>query len=126
MRTPKDFFSPLALGAPQPLREIPFRPSRMIHFFDPSNEKMRSKIPAIAPTVDVLLGNLEDAVAVNNKAGGHCGPTDRDKLLKELSQNISIPIISAGGVTNKEDIDCLLYTSPSPRDATLSRMPSSA
>ena len=24
------------------------------------------------------------------------------------------------------DIDCLLYTSPSPRDATLSRMPSSA
>ena len=25
-----------------------------------------------------------------------------------------------------EDISCLLYTSPSPRDATLSRMPSSA
>ena len=25
-----------------------------------------------------------------------------------------------------EVIDCLLYTSPSPRDATLSRMPSSA
>ena len=25
-----------------------------------------------------------------------------------------------------EDEDCLLYTSPSPRDATLSRMPSSA
>ena len=25
-----------------------------------------------------------------------------------------------------EDIHCLLYTSPSPRDATLSRMPSSA
>ena len=25
-----------------------------------------------------------------------------------------------------EDIFCLLYTSPSPRDATLSRMPSSA
>ena len=30
--------------------------------------------------------------------------------------------------SNKEDLkeDCLLYTSPSPRDATLSRMPSSA
>ena len=26
----------------------------------------------------------------------------------------------------KEDYNCLLYTSPSPRDATLSRMPSSA
>ena len=27
---------------------------------------------------------------------------------------------------HKVDISCLLYTSPSPRDATLSRMPSSA
>ena len=27
---------------------------------------------------------------------------------------------------NEHSIDCLLYTSPSPRDATLSRMPSSA
>ena len=26
----------------------------------------------------------------------------------------------------EDDRDCLLYTSPSPRDATLSRMPSSA
>ena len=39
----------------------------MIHFFDPSNEKMRAKVPSIAPTVDVLLGNLEDAVAADNK-----------------------------------------------------------
>ena len=27
---------------------------------------------------------------------------------------------------NRQSYDCLLYTSPSPRDATLSRMPSSA
>ena len=31
-----------------------------------------------------------------------------------------------GGVAVVEDVACLLYTSPSPRDATLSRMPSSA
>jgi malyl-CoA/(S)-citramalyl-CoA lyase len=37
MRSAKDFFKPMALGAPEPLREIPFKPSRMIHFFDPSN-----------------------------------------------------------------------------------------
>ena len=73
MRSPKDFFSPLALGAPEPLREIPFRPSRMIHFFDPSNEKMRSKIDTIAPKVDVLLGNLEDAVAADNKDSARAG-----------------------------------------------------
>jgi malyl-CoA/(S)-citramalyl-CoA lyase len=62
VRSPKDFFRPLAVGAPAPLREVPWRPSRMIHFFDPSNERMVGKLPALAPTVDVLLGNLEDAV----------------------------------------------------------------
>ena len=67
MRSAKDFFKPLALGAPEPLREIPFLPSRMIHFFAPSNAKMAAKVPAIAKTVDVLLGNLEDAVAADQK-----------------------------------------------------------
>jgi malyl-CoA/(S)-citramalyl-CoA lyase len=67
MRNPKDFFKPLAIGAPEPAREIPFRPSRMIHFFDPSNPKMAAKVPDIAKTVDVLLGNLEDAIASDKK-----------------------------------------------------------
>ncbi len=67
MRSARDFFRPLALGAPAPLREIPFRPSRMIHFFDPSNPKMAAKAPEIAKKVDILLGNLEDAVASDKK-----------------------------------------------------------
>ena len=62
MRNPRDFFKPLAIDAPEPVREIPFKPSRMIHFLDFSNEKMVAKVPDIAPTVDILLGNLEDAV----------------------------------------------------------------
>ncbi len=48
MRSAKDFFKPKALGAPAPLREIPFRPSRMIHFFDPGNAKMAAKLPDLA------------------------------------------------------------------------------
>jgi malyl-CoA/(S)-citramalyl-CoA lyase len=73
MRSPKDFFRPLAIGAPDPEREIPFRPSRMIHFFDPGNEKMLAKLPALAPTVDVLLGNLEDAIAADRKEAARAG-----------------------------------------------------
>ena len=34
---------------------------------------MRAKVPAIAPTVDVLLGNLEDAVAADNKEAARAG-----------------------------------------------------
>jgi malyl-CoA/(S)-citramalyl-CoA lyase len=72
-KSAKDFFRPLAVGAPQPLREIPARPSRAIHFFDPSNEKMAAKIPAMVGTVDVLLGNLEDAIKADNKVAAREG-----------------------------------------------------
>ena len=73
MRSAKDFFAPLAVGAPAPLRETPARPSRAIHFFDPSNEKMASKVPDMIGTVDVLLGNLEDAVRADNKEAARAG-----------------------------------------------------
>ena len=39
MRNPRDFAKPLAVGAPDPVLEIPFRPSRMIHFFDSSQRE---------------------------------------------------------------------------------------
>ena len=73
MRNPRDFFKPLAIDAPDPVREIPFPPSRMIHFLDFSNEKMVAKVPDIAPTVDILLGNLEDAVPVDRKEAARAG-----------------------------------------------------
>jgi len=73
MRHPRDFFKPLATGAPDPVREIPFPPSRMIHFFDASNEKMRAKLPDMAAKSDIVLGNLEDAVPVDNKEAAREG-----------------------------------------------------
>jgi malyl-CoA/(S)-citramalyl-CoA lyase len=73
MRNPKDFFRPLAVGAPAPVREIPVRPSRMIHFFPSSNPKMVAKVPDIAPTVDVLLANLEDGVPASDKEAARAG-----------------------------------------------------
>ena len=73
MRSAKHFFEPRALGAPRPLREIPFRPSRMIHFFDPSNERMANKVQGLLKQVDVLLANLEDAIEARNKAAAREG-----------------------------------------------------
>jgi malyl-CoA/(S)-citramalyl-CoA lyase len=73
VRNPKDFFRPLAVGAPEPVREIPFRPSRMIHFFDPSNEKMVAKVPDMIGKADVLLGNLEDAIQADRKEAARAG-----------------------------------------------------
>jgi malyl-CoA/(S)-citramalyl-CoA lyase len=73
MRSPRDFLKPQAVGAPAPVAEIPFRPSRMIHFFDPSNEKMAAKLPDIAKKTDILLGNLEDAVPADRKEAAREG-----------------------------------------------------
>ncbi len=73
MRNPRDFTKPLAIGAPDPATEIPFGPSRMIHFLDFSNEKMAAKAADIARQTDILLGNLEDAVPVDRKEAARDG-----------------------------------------------------
>jgi malyl-CoA/(S)-citramalyl-CoA lyase len=54
----------------------------MIHFFDPSNAKMAAKIPDIARQVDVLLGNLEDAIQADNKVAAREGLV---KIAKETN-----------------------------------------
>jgi malyl-CoA/(S)-citramalyl-CoA lyase len=73
MRSAKDFFRPLAVGAPEPVREIPFPPSRMIHFFPANSEKMRGKVPDMAAKVDILLANLEDGVPAADKEAARAG-----------------------------------------------------
>ncbi len=67
MRNPRDFGKPLAIGAPTPVMDIPIKPSRCIHFFDPSNPKMAAKLPELAKQTDILLGNLEDAIPADKK-----------------------------------------------------------
>jgi malyl-CoA/(S)-citramalyl-CoA lyase len=73
VRNPRDFLKPLAVGAPDPVGEIPVKPSRMIHFFDASNEKMVAKLPDTAAKADIVLGNLEDAVPVDRKEAARAG-----------------------------------------------------
>src|SRR5918995_2825366 len=82
MRNPRDFFQPLAIGAPQPLREIPVRPSRMIHFLDFSNEKMVAKAADVAARTDILLGNLEDAIPVDRKEAARTGLIEVGKTIE--------------------------------------------
>jgi hypothetical protein len=61
-KTPRNFFKPLAIGAPEPMRDLPVKLERMIHFVPPHLDKVRAKVPDMAPGVDVILANLEDAI----------------------------------------------------------------
>jgi malyl-CoA/(S)-citramalyl-CoA lyase len=73
MKLPSNFYQALAIGAPTPMRELPITLERMIHFFPPHNEKMRGKIPKMIQKVDVLLGNLEDAIPAEAKQAAREG-----------------------------------------------------
>lgn len=73
IKPPKKFFEPLAIGAPQPNREVPVALERMIHFFPPHLDKIRAKLPDMIPQVDVLLGNLEDAIPAGAKEAARKG-----------------------------------------------------
>ena len=73
MKLPHAFFRPLAIGAPQPLRELPVKLERMIHFVPPHIEKVRAKVPELLNEVDVVLGNLEDAIPLDQKEAARKG-----------------------------------------------------
>ena len=73
MKAPRKYFEPLAIGAPAPLRDLPARLERMIHFVPPHNEKVRAKVGELAGQVDVVLGNLEDAIPIEAKEAAREG-----------------------------------------------------
>ena len=73
MKLPRQFFAPLALGAPAPMQDLPVRLERMIHFVPPHLDKLRAKVPELARQVDVVLGNLEDAIPVDAKEAARKG-----------------------------------------------------
>ena len=51
MKTPRKFYEPLAIGAPQPYRELPVRVERMIHFVPAHLEKVRAKAGEMATAI---------------------------------------------------------------------------
>ena len=88
-KTPRAFFKPLAIGAPEPWREVPARVERMIHFVPPHLEKVRAKVPEIAAQVDVILANLEDAIPADAKDAARAGAV-------ELGRTVDFAAMSVG------------------------------
>jgi malyl-CoA/(S)-citramalyl-CoA lyase len=79
-KPPRQFFKPLAIGAPQPMRELPVRLERMIHFVPGHNDKVRAKTPEMAAKVDVILANLEDAIPADAKIQARAGAIEMAKM----------------------------------------------
>ena len=73
MKAPRKFFEPLAIGAPRPYADLPLKLERMIHFVPPHNDKVRAKVGELIGKVDVVLGNLEDAIPIEAKEAAREG-----------------------------------------------------
>jgi malyl-CoA/(S)-citramalyl-CoA lyase len=76
LKLPHNFYKPLAIGAPMPFRELPVRPERVVHFFPPHIDKIRARLADTARQVDVLCGNLEDAIPIDAKQAARAGFID--------------------------------------------------
>nr|WP_315142200.1 nitronate monooxygenase [uncultured Flavobacterium sp.] len=61
---------------------------------------------AFAKKVESL--GADAIIAVNNQAGGHRGNIDPETLIELLNEQTSLPVISAGGVGSKADLDKML------------------
>jgi malyl-CoA/(S)-citramalyl-CoA lyase len=80
-KTPRNFFKALAIGAPDPMRDLPVRLERMIHFVPGHNEKIRPKVPEMAKQADVILANLEDAIPSDAKEAARAGAIEMAKMV---------------------------------------------
>ena len=83
---------------------------------DEVTRSLRDSIPGIGFSQEAKDNGLRSHV---------CGQIDLN-LPELIDRKLMRFMCPASGYTYLAMKDCLLYTSPSPRDATLSRMPSSA
>lgn len=85
-KTPRQFFKALAAGAPDPMRELPIKLERMIHFVPPHLDKVRAKVPDMASQADVMLGNLEDAIPADAKEAARAGVIEMASIVDWQAQ----------------------------------------
>ena len=79
-------------------------PRKVIEACKPKGIKVFCDVVDLAYAKKVEEMGCDAVVAVNNQAGGHRGDMNPEELIKHLNENCSIPVITAGGVSNKEDL----------------------
>ena len=87
-----------SLGNPKSTIEA-CRPKGIKVFCDVVNLEQAKKVESLG---------ADAIIAVNNKAGGHLGPMSPEDLIPLLVDNCNIPVISAGGVSNGQQLAKIL------------------
>ena len=93
----------------------------MIRCFD--SDDIQNVNPNVDPIRDLEIIETEMMLADLESIQKRLDKKNKKNLLPE---HLAILETALDFLSNNKNLSCLLYTSPSPRDATLSRMPSSA
>lgn len=80
-------------------------PQMVIEQAKPKGIKVFCDVTDLGYSKKVEAMGCDALVAVNNQAGGHRGNIAPEALIKELDENCTIPVITAGGVANKADLE---------------------
>ena len=83
-------------------------PQKVIEACKPSGIKVLCDVVDLKFAKKVEELGADAVIAVNSKAGGHAGPMDPEELIPLLVKECSIPVISAGGVATRKDLDHVL------------------
>lgn len=83
-------------------------PERVIAACKPHGIKVFCDVVDLAYAKKVESLAADAVIAVNNRAGGHAGDLSPEELIPLLAKNCSLPVISAGGVGNKQELDKML------------------
>lgn len=107
-KPPRHFFAPLASGAPDPIRELPVKLERMVHFVPAHLEKVRAKASEMAGQVDVLLANLEDAIPADAKEAARAGAIEMGKALKGVDVGYWSRVNALNSPWHLDDVNALV------------------
>ncbi len=94
--------------------EVPFiitslgSPKHIIDACKPKGMKVFSDVIDLTFAKKVEEMGADAVIAVNNEAGGHAGHMSPEELIPLLVKECKIPVISAGGVGNRKDMDRML------------------
>ncbi|MBL7900189.1 MAG: nitronate monooxygenase [Crocinitomicaceae bacterium] len=83
-------------------------PEEVIKKCKPHGIKVFCDVVDLAYAKKVESLGADAVIAVNNQAGGHAGNLSPEELLGSLVSNCKIPVISAGGVGSKAELDRVL------------------
>jgi nitronate monooxygenase len=83
-------------------------PEEIIRKAHQKNIKVFCDVVSIVHAKKVAALGCDALIAVNNRAGGHRGDLKPEELIPELVKHCNIPVISAGGVGNKEELNRML------------------